>query len=70
MYIRILHSLIRRRPIMADLIAGIVGKLVHSISPALKESMLALVTEWKGKAAETKSPWDDLFCDLLIGILK
>jgi hypothetical protein len=55
---------------MADLIAGIIGKLVNSISPALKQSLLALVTEWKNQAAETKSPWDDLFCDLLIGILK
>lgn len=55
---------------MATLICKAISLVLGQLSGEFKTFLIAQLKEWKIKAADTKTPWDDLVADFLLRILE
>lgn len=49
--------------------AKLLGTLIKTLSPEIRDIVTKTVNEWEAKAKETENPWDDHFVALVKEIL-
>lgn len=54
---------------VSKLLFTVITKALSLASPEIAEGIRQFVQEMVDRAAKTPNPWDDVFCDLLQGIV-